>query len=346
VLAIPPVDCAASTLVTEFGTSVVGAGDVDHDGYGDIAVQAPNSLYPANSPFSTYVYRGSASGLAAAPSARLVAGQLGGAFCHEPGCASVAAGDFNGDRMSDLALLSGGYVAKVYLGSSSGLADPPSAALSMWRVIADGPAGALAAADVNGDGRADLISSNATTPTNEFGFGVFLGSARGVEPTPDLIRHAPLPIGACCALGYGLSLANAGDVDGDGFSDVVVGYGNAGSTTGAVLPGAAYVFRGGAAGLAGTAWATLFAPDYPRVAAQFGNAVAGAGDVNRDGFADVVVGARGLAISATMLPGRSTGTYGAIHVFAGAPSLAPTPTTVVNAVAGEEGFGKIGRAHV
>jgi hypothetical protein len=88
----------------------------------------------------------------------------------------------------------------------------------------------------------------------------------------------------------GLPVAGAGDVNGDGYADVIVGayvY-DAGETD----EGAAFVFLGGATGVAsgdpGTAAATL---QSNQVGALLGSSVAGAGDVNGDGFADVIVGA-------------------------------------------------------
>src|SRR5262249_53738740 len=89
-------------------------------------------------------------------------------------------------------------------------------------------------------------------------------------------------------LGY--SVASAGDVNGDGYADVIVGayaYDN-----GQVLEGAAFVFLGSASGIAngnpGTAAAVL---EPNQSGAQLGVSVASAGDVNGDGYADVIVGA-------------------------------------------------------
>ena len=81
-------------------------------------------------------------------------------------------------------------------------------------------------------------------------------------------------------------MATAGDVNGDGFSDVIVGallYDN-----GETDEGRAYVYHGSAAGLATTAaWTAESNQDD----AHFGYSVATAGDVNGDGFSDVIVGA-------------------------------------------------------
>ena len=88
----------------------------------------------------------------------------------------------------------------------------------------------------------------------------------------------------------GCSVSGAGDVNGDGYADVIVGapcY-DAGETD----EGAAFVFLGSASGITGTdpsnAHATL---QSNQASALMGASVSGAGDVNGDGYADVIVGA-------------------------------------------------------
>ena len=90
-------------------------------------------------------------------------------------------------------------------------------------------------------------------------------------------------------LGY--SVASAGDVNGDGYGDVIVGA--PGYDAGQTDEGAAFVFHGSASGGIAdgdpdTAAAQL---ESDQDGAFFGESVAGAGDVNGDGYADVIVGA-------------------------------------------------------
>jgi hypothetical protein len=78
----------------------------------------------------------------------------------------------------------------------------------------------------------------------------------------------------------------AGDVNGDGYADVIVGaplYDN-----GQTDEGRAYVYLGSTTGLTTTASWTA---ESDQAGANFGNAVGSAGDVNGDGLADVIVGA-------------------------------------------------------
>jgi len=85
---------------------------------------------------------------------------------------------------------------------------------------------------------------------------------------------------------FGRSVATAGDVNGDGYSDVIVGaqlYDNGESDE-----GRAFVYLGSAAGLSTVeAWTA----ESDQADAWFGHGVATAGDVNGDGYSDVIVGA-------------------------------------------------------
>ena len=85
-------------------------------------------------------------------------------------------------------------------------------------------------------------------------------------------------------------MAGAGDVNGDGYADVIVGAPGASITTNAAASynGRAYLYLGSSSGLASTPSATLNDPNTNRTKDLFGVSVAGAGDVNGDGYADVI----------------------------------------------------------
>ena len=135
------------------------------------------------------------------------------------------------------------------------------------------------AGDVNGDGYADVIVGAKNYTGRAY---VYHGSAGGLSALPawmDQINHPSARLGH--------AVGTAGDVNGDGYADVVIGaplYVNGDS-----YEGKAYVFHGSAAGLSA-------APDWDaegnHQGAQFGWSVSTAGDVNGDGYADVIVGAR------------------------------------------------------
>jgi hypothetical protein len=84
----------------------------------------------------------------------------------------------------------------------------------------------------------------------------------------------------------GRYLSSAGDVNGDGYSDVIVGvalYDN-----GETDEGAAFLYHGSATGISATPAIILEAN---QAGAGFGGGVSGAGDINADGYSDIIVGA-------------------------------------------------------
>jgi hypothetical protein len=143
------------------------------------------------------------------------------------------------------------------------------------------------AGDVNGDGYSDVIigaHDYDRGQTNEGQVWVFNGSASGVMPTPSWGFEGNQ---ASARLGY--ALGTAGDVNGDGFSDVIVGaYGFTFTFNG---EGRVLIFHGSAGGLGmNPSWLT----DGGQALASWGRSVATAGDVNGDGYSDIIAAADGF----------------------------------------------------
>ena len=116
----------------------------------------------------------------------------------------------------------------------------------------------------------------------------------------------------------GNAVSTAGDVDGDGYSDVIVGA--YAYDDGEADEGKVFVYRGGPAGLASSASWTAQAN---QVGANLGASVATAGDVNGDGYDDVVAGAFGYD---STLADR-----GAAFLWLGGPAGLGTDGTPANA---------------
>ncbi|MEA3340920.1 MAG: integrin alpha, partial [Chloroflexota bacterium] len=146
------------------------------------------------------------------------------------------------------------------------------------------------AGDVNGDGYADIIVGAPRYSNGETEEGaalLYLGGPGGPAASPAWTGESDQPYAW-----FGYSIAAAGDVNGDGYGDVIVGAPRYDITGTVALTDAGQVFLyyGGPAGIVtSTVWITHAAQAH----ARFGSAVAAAGDVNGDGFGDVIVTANG-----------------------------------------------------
>src|SRR5262249_41994256 len=107
------------------------------------------------------------------------------------------------------------------------------------------------------------------------------GSPSGLSTTPAWTAE-----GNQAGAGFGVSISTAGDVNGDGFADVIIGAPHA--SNGEQSEGRVYVYLGSASGLSTTPVAIR---ESNQANAWFGFSVATAFDVDGDGYDDVIVGA-------------------------------------------------------
>ena len=286
----------SSVYSMDFGYALA-IGDFNHDGRSDLAIGAPSYTTPADPDVgdgvtetrgAVFVYLGSSTGLHAQP--LRMTGPYDGDEPYTLG-AALAAADVNGDGYTDLAanlLGTGDGNIRVYRGSAAGFT------ASGYQPLNDYEATSLVFADVNGDHHPELVAGSTVDLDNPIDqtYGdvmVFHGTAAGIQATSaQKIRGDQ--VGVFSDLGAAVA---GGDVNGDGYSDVVAGapydrYEPTHPSAGSIV-----VLSGGADGLSASRHRTINEHAVYAGSADlngFGAALA-VGRVTGDGYADVMVGA-------------------------------------------------------
>jgi len=301
-----------------FGTSVSGAGDVNGDGFGDLIAGAPSHVVGTQTgaayvfaifPYELLQPNGGESWVTREPAPVTWLGRepadvqlsTDGGFTWETVAAGVG-GDFQNEIQVIGPFATEGARVRVVLSGATPRRSNSDESLGVFRIVdAIEPSAAAArlfmtplaeagndafgtpasAGDLNGDGFGDIIigARGNDAPGASAGRAyVFFGG-----PSMDVI--ADLVLSGSAGEFLGAAVRCAGDVNGDGYDDVIVGAPL--NDAGGADAGRAYVYFGGSIPDATADWILT------GVAAQdqFGKPVASAGDVNGDGYDDVVVGA-------------------------------------------------------
>lgn len=312
-----------STPSGNYGASVCGAGDLDGDGYSDVAVGAPfeKVISPPNQTRGkVYLYKGGATGLGLGATTTLSGPASGAEF----GTCVAGAGDVNGDGYADLivgapGISTGQGRVDLYHGTSSGTLVATAPASNRSGTTAGERLGARLSTggDLNGDGYADIVVGAAGYGSGSGRAMVFFGSAVGIN----LGATVPWYKNGSAGQALGASVYTAGDINGDGLSDLLVGVPGAAGGAGEVR-----LYHGGTSLPATTpAWSVTGGANF----AVLGRCLATAGDVNADGYADVLVGLPGL-----------NGSKGRVMLFLGSASgLSPTPVWTKDGENAQDNFG-------
>jgi hypothetical protein len=272
---------------TFFGQTVEGAGDINGDGFDDLILSVLGNYADGNSKGQAYVIFGKATAFTTPFNVATLNGGDGFAIRNDAGlsrCYSASgAGDINGDGFDDL-----------IVGISEFTYTTPSSAASY---VIFGSAGGFVAtfnlSTINGTNGFELRGRGATGPIDTNGL-------------------------------FNLSISGPGDFNGDGFDDLLIGEVRLVNDNQQGV--ASVVFGKGTAFTTPIKLASLGAGEGLEIAgldsrSALGNSVSGAGDVNNDGFADLLIGAP-PSNRANVRPGE-------VYVIFGRAGLEPNANSVV-----------------
>jgi len=283
-----------------FGRSMAAVGDINGDGFGDLAVGSPFGSSGGRAVGVVRVFYGSASGIGPVADQTIVRTDM----TTEASNVLAAIGDADRDGFADVAI---GFVRGVgvtgqpsiafHRGSRAGLESVPSLEYRGTTFSGEPSLNAVGAGDVNGDQFADLLirfrdgSGAGVAVLNGSPAGIVLATRRILADGDTRVRR-------------GL-LTGAVDFDGDGLADVAIGrpFESPGGVAGA---GEVRVYAGSSAGINGTAYLVLRGT---RGGQALGSSVASVGDVDADGFGDLAV----ATVSEPEFAGR-------VELFRGSPT--------------------------
>ena len=341
---------------------VSSAGDINGDGYDDLIIGAHYADNNGSNSGSSYVVFGTGNAFASKVNLSTLDGtngfRLDGVAAEDfSGTTVSSAGDINGDGYDELIIgaygadPNGDFSGSSYVVFGSGNAFASTVNLSTLNgttgfrldgeaVLDESGYSVSSAGDVNGDGYDDLIIGANHADPNGSASGssyVVFGKASAFASTVNLSTldgtNGFRLDGEAASDISGYPVSSAGDINGDGYDDLIIGspYADINGS----YSGSSYVVFGSGSDFAATVnlstldGTTGFRLDGEAAGDTSGKSVSSAGDINGDGYDDLIIGAFGADINGTD-SGLSYVVFGSGNAFA--------PTVNLSTLDGTNGF--------
>jgi len=214
------------------------------------------------------------------------------------GVSVSSAGDVNGDGYSDVIVGNDGYAtltgrAYIYFGGAA-MNNTADVTMTGEAQINHFGVSVSSAGDVNGDGFSDVI-------VGANWYSSYIGKAYIFFGGASMNNVADVTMTVDSTALFGTSVSSAGDVNGDGYSDVIVG-----GRDWYTYLGRTFIFFGGAS-MNNTADVTMTGESVTGgLPTEFRSSVSSAGDVNGDGFSDLIVGDSKYSLNGINLSGKAS----------------------------------------
>lgn len=283
----------------QFGYAVAAGGDVNNDGYEDLIITMQQWTVESKA----YVFLGSSSWASSinAETANLIINGTYDAFASK----AVIHGDINNDNYDDIVIAATGDDAAasdsgavyVFYGASSfpaTMTDTQANFIIRGQQANDFLGSSLDVAPLDNDGNDDLLLGSPELVVASGNTGktyLFYGSTSMSGITSATNANATFT-GTNDTDNFGLSVSIAGDLDNDGYQDIAIG--GQGASDAGLFRGRTYVFRGGSQRFSGTvAAANANVIINGTNDLDYFHRLAYKGDLNNDGFADLLISAPG-----------------------------------------------------